>query len=281
MLICLVLLGCSSLPFFYNRAPTLAYWWLDSYVDFDTAQTRSVQAAVNDWFRWHRRTQLPAYAALLGTLEREVRAPLTATRVCEWNDEVQGLISTSVAEAIPPLAKLAATITAEQQAHLARHYAEEAETLRDEQLSGTRAEQAQRQAEEMLEAAEDLYGRFDRQQRKKLIQALAASPFDAARWLAERDARHQDLLAALTALQLLPVAERPAEAEAVLRRLADGYKESPRAAYREYQQAFTRFNCALIADIHANTTAAQRDHAGRELRAWAEALRELTNAAHD
>jgi hypothetical protein len=34
----LALGGCSALRLSYNNAPTLLYWWLDGYADFDKSQ---------------------------------------------------------------------------------------------------------------------------------------------------------------------------------------------------------------------------------------------------
>ena len=50
LLLCLGLLGgCSLLRLTYPQAPTLAYWWLDGYVDFTNAQTPRVQEQLAEW----------------------------------------------------------------------------------------------------------------------------------------------------------------------------------------------------------------------------------------
>ena len=46
LLALLLLGGCSAVRIGYNQAPTLAWWWLDGYLDFDAAQAPQVKAAL-------------------------------------------------------------------------------------------------------------------------------------------------------------------------------------------------------------------------------------------
>ena len=43
LLLASALAACSSVRLAYNNLPTLSYWWLDGYVDFDGAQTPRVR----------------------------------------------------------------------------------------------------------------------------------------------------------------------------------------------------------------------------------------------
>ena len=92
----LLLTGCSSLAFFYNRAPALAYWQLDSHIDLDKAQAPGARAAIKAWFTWHRAEELPRYAALLSSLRAEVTGPVSAARICAINDELRATFRRSI-----------------------------------------------------------------------------------------------------------------------------------------------------------------------------------------
>ena len=61
--------GCSAVRIGYNNAPALAYWWLDSYIDFNDAQAMQVRDSLNTLQAWHRKTELPAYAELLRQMQ--------------------------------------------------------------------------------------------------------------------------------------------------------------------------------------------------------------------
>jgi hypothetical protein len=56
------LAGCSAIKLAYNQAPTLAYGWLDGYLDFNDQQSPQVRDALNRLFAWHRASELPKTA---------------------------------------------------------------------------------------------------------------------------------------------------------------------------------------------------------------------------
>ena len=121
--LCLLLLqGCSAVRIGYNQAPTLAWWWVDGYMDFNTEQAPRVKDALNQWFAWHRKTQLPEYAKLLATAQVQVLQPATPEQVCRWSDELRALIGRAIDQGVPLAADVLSGLTAEQLAHLERKY---------------------------------------------------------------------------------------------------------------------------------------------------------------
>ncbi len=275
LVILLLLAGCSTLPIFYQRGPTLAYWWLDSYLELNPTQKVTMRASLRDWFRWHRATQLVRYAEVIAALRSTAHEALTADRICRVNTDIRNAFYDGLTQGLPAFATLSASLSSEQRALLARRYAEANAELREEALGGTLAEQRKRTAKEAIGAAQDLYGRLSREQKDLLTRRIDASPYSAARWLAEREARQRDTLAALQEIAALPHAGRAQAAAAMLTALSASFLESPRAADREYKAALTRYNCQLIAEVHAHTTPKQRARALRNLAGWEEDLRGL------
>lgn len=67
--LCLICCGCSTgLKLAYNHLDTLASWQLGKLVDLDATQKAQFKDAFDSFWRWHRSTQLPAYAADLREL---------------------------------------------------------------------------------------------------------------------------------------------------------------------------------------------------------------------
>ena len=272
LLASVLLAGCSTLALFYNRAPTLVYWRLDDYLDLDKAQAPGVRAAVNDWFAWHRAQEVPRYARLLSALGVEVMKPASAARICEVNDELRAAFNRAVTRALPSLPPLAAKLSARQRAHLARRYAEANAELRETYLDGTPEERRARTTERALDAARDFYGQLDESQRQLIADGIAASPYDPARWLDEREARQQDMLAILARVAGSAPARRDAVAGKAFARFAASLAHSPREGYRDYLASLTRYNCEFIARVHASTSEKQRARAARRLADWARDL---------
>ena len=271
-----LLSGCSALRIGYSTAPDLVYWWLDGYADFNKAQTPRVREALAQWFAWHRRTQLPDYAAVLVRAQTEVLADTTAARVCEWQADLTRLGLVAFDRVAPAAADLMLTITPQQVAHIERRYAKNNDEFRDDFLQADLTERAAVNLKRTVERAETLYGRLDESQRERIANALQRSPFDPETWGAERRQRQQD------ALQILRKLGAPGtgreQAQVALQGYVDRLQRSPREAYRRYAERLTEFNCAFAATLHNSMSAAQRRAAVGNLAGWVGDLRYLAAA---
>jgi hypothetical protein len=273
-----LLTGCGSLlRLSYGQAPNLAFWWIDGYADLDSVQSPRVRDALEQWFEWHRRTQLPSYADLLARAQREMLEPTTPQALCAWRDELQRRVDTAVEQAAPPLAALIVTLKPEQLQHIERKLAKNGVELRADFAQFNRDERAKASFKRTLERYEMFYGTLDEAQRARLASLLAASPFDADRWLAERERRNADMMRTLAAAS---AAGDLAQAQAAVIAIAERAQRSPRADYRAYQERLTQENCSLTAAMHNLTTTAQRQHARNKLKGWEEDLRLLAAAGN-
>jgi hypothetical protein len=278
IVILLPLLGaCSTLRVTYGQGPLLTYWWLDRQVDFNAEQGPRVRAALNDWFAWHRATQLPEYAQALGEAAGLARGDLSPTQVCSQVEAWQRRAERAFERAVPAAAEQLRSLSAAQIHHLEEHQADKHQEAQKELLQPDPAERREATLKRWVERAEKVYGRLDDAQRAQLGAALAASPFDPARWLAERRARTQALLQALRQWQ----ADRAdaTTVEAGVRRLAAEIDNSPRPGYAAYARRVQQANCTLIAQLHNGTTTAQRQKAAERLLAWQADFRTLAGQA--
>ena len=271
--------ACSALRIGYSTAPDLTYWWLDRYVDFDGAQTPRVRAGLAQWFMWHRRNQLPEYAALLARAQAEVVADTTPARACEWQAEVIRRANTAFDRAVPAAADIVLSITPAQIAHIERRYAKVNDEFRDDYLQPEPAKRAAATLKRTVDRAEMLYGNLDDGQRARMAASLARSPFDAELWLAERRLRQQDALQVLSKLTTDKATRE--QAQLALRAYADRIEHSPHEAYGRYTARLNEFNCAFAAALHNGTSAAQRRHAAKTLAGWEGDLRALAAAKVD
>lgn len=267
------MLGCSALRLTYNQGPMLAYWWLDGYADFSAEQAPRVRAALADWFAWHRATQLTDYARALSAVRAQAVNLVTATQVCNEIDAWQQRLQRAFDHAVPAVARQMRTMSSAQIDHLERRQAAKHDERVADYQQASATERRKAAFQRALDRAEPLYGTLDEAQRKLLTEALADSPFNAELWLAELQLRHAEVVRSLRQWH----AERAdaATVQAGLRRLAAETRHSPRADYRAYARRVSHANCALMAQLHNSTTAAQRQHAIERLQGWEDDLRAL------
>ena len=267
------LVSCSAMRLTYDQGPLLAYWWLDNYADFTSEQTPRVKRTLADWFSWHRATQLADYAQGLVSLQAMAVNPITPAQACQVADSWQRRAEKAFDQTVPALPEHLRSLSAEQVAHLERRQAIKQEVLVAEYLQTDPAERQKAALQRTVGRAESLYGKVDDAQRRLLAAGLAVSPFNAPTWLAERRQRHADLVRLLQQWQV----DKPdaATVQAGLRRWAADTVRSPRPDYAAYSARVTQAHCALAAQFHNSSTAAQRQHAIDKLKGWEGDLRAL------
>lgn len=265
--------GCSAVRLAYNQAPELAYWWLDGYFDFNDQQAPLARASLADWFAWHRSTQLDDYAAVLARLQRQVQADATPEQACRWWDELRQRAALAYEQGVPALAELVRTMKPDQVTHVEKRYHKSDEDFQADFMQATPAERLEASIKRTVTRAETLYGTLDEPQRALVARRMAGSPFDARRWLAERQARQREIVQTLRVL----VADRAdsARTQAAMRVFAAHASVSPRAEYRDYNRKLTTYNCEFAAQLHNTTTPEQRRRAAEKLKGWEDDLRAL------
>jgi len=271
----MMLTGCSTLRLGYDNGPTIAWWWLDGYMDFDATQSPRAKDAVRQWFTWHRRTQLPDYALQLASLQAEALEPVTAARACQWTELARERAWAAIDGALPLAQPVLAASGEAQWQHLAQRYAKGNAELRSDFVQPDASERTKASVKRTIERAETFYGRLDERQRRLIAESLSTSPFDPELWLADRERRQREVLQTLRAM---PGLDRE-RGLAALRRLAEALERSPQPDHRAYQQRLTAYNCEFAARLHNATTPAQRQVMRGKLKGWEGDVRALLAGA--
>ncbi len=274
----LALAGCSAVRLGYDNGPWLARWWIDDWLDLRSEQVQPLDDALQAWFAWHRRSELPGYADALAALARRAGGELSAADMCRINDEWRARIDRAVEQALPATARLLPSIRPEQWAQFARHEAERRAELRETfGVDGGPERVTQRQLERGIERGEMLYGKLAPAQRELLKTVFAEGPFDPARWLAERAQRQDELLRGLKALQAPGLS--PAQRTDGLRALYRRTQTPADPAEQARQQRRIEYGCQASARLHNSTDARQREHLRQFLLTWEADFRALAARA--
>ena len=269
----LALSACSAIKLGYSNFPNLAYWWLDSYVDFSDEQAPVVRDEIARLHAWHRQNELPKVLELLARLEQLAAGEVSAQQACSIAAEGRLRLQAVIDNAEPAVARLAASLTNREQRHLARKFRRNNERFQKEWVHVPRAEQVDKREKQMTERLEMFYGRLEEPQRVVLRRRLEQSVYDPARSLTEWERRQQDLLQVLRRVSQRGTPE--AEARTQLRGWVARIEKTPDPGYRAYQEAQLQEGCTTFAAVHQSTNAAQRDAAVRRLRAYQRDLRDL------
>lgn len=271
-LLLVFLAGCSAVQTGYNNAPTLLYWWLDSYVDFSEAQTKVVRESLLALQRWHRREELPAYAELLNRMQQLAGGSVTPELVCTFTTEIRGRIERLSEPSAEGLARVVPTLQPTQLQHLAEQFDKHNQKWREQWLDGTPAELLERRLDRAVDRYEDFYGSLSGAQKALLRQRLAASSYDARLAWAERLRRQEDMLGVF---QEHHNGDRPAHVKAEMLALLKRSLEPPEPEARARSERLLQESCLTIALLHNSTSAAQRRHLIERLQGYESDFRAL------
>lgn len=273
----LLLAGCSSVKLAYNNSPTLAYWWLNRYVDLADNQSAEVRQALAQVQQWHRRTELPRLADLLQRVQQQAAADVTPQQVCSIYSEARLRFDALVHHAEPASLSLAASLQPHQRSHIASRFEKTNAEWREDWMDGGAAKRLDKRTTSARERAEDFYGRLQEPQRLALHAALLRSDIDPQLSLRERLRRQQDLLQVLQ--QLHPGPGTPSINHEQGRLAWRGYLErtasSPDPAFRAWAEEAVANGCKTVAELHNSTSPEQRQRAIHRLRDYERHLREL------
>lgn len=277
MLLLPLLLGaCSAVRIGYNNAPSLLYWWIDGYVDFDEDQSVKARATLDTLQAWHARHELPAYIKLLQDLQAIAPADVTPEQVCVHMATVQERLRALIARGEPGIAALVPRLKPEQIEHLGRQFSKRNESWRDKWLSGTETQRRERRVKQAADRYEDFYGKLDERQLAMIRASVASSHFDPLLRHEETLRRQQEALQALR--QVLTANRSEAVAAVSVHTVLQHALSPPDPAVRAHFEAVTQDNCRAIADLHNSTSAAQRSLAITALKNYEDEFRSLLPA---
>lgn len=256
MFLATALAACSTNRLAFNHAPTLLYYWLDSYFDFDSPQSVAIKDSLQSLQAWHRQQELPLLADMLKNLQPVATQDVTPEQVCALSSFLQQRVQAPLLQFTPALARLAGSLKPTQLQHMEAEFNKRNQSWRDEWLDLSPAKRLERRSSQLLERIEKFYGTLDEAQRKTLRAQVASSGYDVELQHREMLRRQQDALQTLTRLrngQLAPAASQAALQELFARSLV-----SPDPQARQYSETMTLSLCNGLAALHQTATTAQR-----------------------
>jgi len=170
----LLLAGCSLTRLAYDHLPALLRWEAGDYVSFTAQQDRDFDLETRKVWSWHRRTQLPLYAADFRGLAEEVRAgPLSYEQVRAFSERINQRWQDLAEVALPGYVRLHAELDDAQVAEMIRHIRKNVEQRVHKRLKRSEAQRRDKLADDMEASLKQWIGRPNAQQREMVRQWAA------------------------------------------------------------------------------------------------------------
>jgi hypothetical protein len=249
---CVLLLGgCSLTRLAYDHLPGLLRWEAGDYVDLTPQQERDFKVEMTRVWNWHRRTQLPLYAADLRGLAAQAQAgPLSLEQVRAFSDRVNQHWDDLTEAMLPGYVKLHAELDDAQAAEMIRRIGQQLDERSSKRMKRSEPQRRAKIADDMEDSLHQWIGRLDAQQRGMVEQWAAqvhlGTPEEAAQ---RRDSL--DRYAALLATRTQP---------GFAGRVRAYVREPEEAAVAERDRAERERWLALLSALSATLEPEQREH---------------------
>ena len=277
--IALLLAACSSLQLAYNHGDTLLYWWLDGYVDLDSDQKPWVRQDIDNFFQWHRKTQLRDYAQVLQTARRQLQGTPTEADLLADYDDIRERTQVLLLKALPELAELARSLRPQQIAQMEKKFAANNDTFRHKNMKGDREHQLAFRYDKAMDQFELWFGSFSREQEAAIRQASDARPLDNALWLDERIRRQQAILALVRRVQREKLGQ-DATMALIRSLIEDNFARRDQSDRKEFFGEYDQGTAQLVLTVIRLATPAQKAHALKRMQGWIDDCNALAAQAH-
>ena len=266
--------GCSAVKLGYQQLPNLSYWWLDSAVSFNDAQSAQAKDALTQLQRWHKREELPVYADLLQRLATQSAEPLQAQQICNAWEDIDKAMDRTMRQTVRLAAPVALMLGPEQLSHLNQHWVSKNKDWDKEWVQGSASERLERRLDKTIERYSDFYGPLSAAQTAMVKAQLQQSAWSPEWGQRDRLRRHQDLMAALQKASQSNASALP-KVEADLWGVWERWLQPPDATGKAVMQKMVQQGGDNLAQLHNSASPEQRQRAARRLRAYEQDLRDL------
>jgi hypothetical protein len=269
---CLLLIaGCSALRIAYNQADHILAWRADDYFDFDAHQKHEFNARIERLLEWHRRDQLPEYAAFTTAAVNKARPGLRREDVVWFVDGFKARYRIIVNRGIQDAAELLATLKPEQLAALQKQWDKvNRKFVAERELDGGIEKRKRARLKRTLGQIEDWTGSLTWEQEQKIAALFDPIPLIEHLRHADRIRRQQEFL------QLLRLRANTAEFRPRLQAWLRDWERGRAPEYEQLSGEVYEKRIQFYLAVEKVLTPTQREHALQRLQKFGDDFRALS-----
>jgi len=182
----ILLSGCSSTTFLYNRLDFIVPWYVQKYVDLDRVQTQSLKEMLQPFLAWHRTRELPAYLALLDDVEALLKTEVSSEALRTILLDAEAAWLRTEDKGLDWLIGLGEQLSSEQINEFITELRDKQKEYEEEYLDRSEEEYREDAYDNLMDSTQDYLGRLDALQREVYRDAAEQLLRSDAIWLRER-----------------------------------------------------------------------------------------------
>jgi hypothetical protein len=178
--------GCSSTTFIYNRLDFILPWYLDDYVELNRAQDAFLDEQLAPFLAWHRSEELPRYLDILDSIDAALDRKMSAEDIGAISLDFERAWFRLEERALEWLLALGEELSDDQVREFIDELWKKQEKYEKKYLERSDDEFREDSYESMVDNLQDYLGRLDAAQKQVLEEASGQLIRSDATWLRER-----------------------------------------------------------------------------------------------
>lgn len=167
--ILLTIASCSSTRLGYGFLDTYILWKIDGYVSLTQEQKTFTRIGINDFHAWHRKEQIPLYAAYMEQLKPKLNnTNLSGAIIHKETDELQQLLDESINYLMPTLVGLAFSLSDDQIIELDKNLAKKRKKYTKQYVTVKKNKLYKKRINDLCKYMDPFFGRYTPQQKEWL-----------------------------------------------------------------------------------------------------------------
>lgn len=258
--ILLTVTSCSSTRLGYGFLDTYIFWKIDSYVSLSPEQKAFTKAGINDFHAWHRKEQIPLYAAYMEQLKPKLNnTNLSGIIIHKETDELQQLLDESINYFMPTLVDLAFSLSHDQIIELDRNLEKKRKKYTKQYVNIKNNKLYKKRIDDLCKYMDPFFGRYTSQQ-KEWLELWARQLIDyEERMVTQQENWSANLLSALKNRTTKP--ELHAQLKEIVLYRTDNWEPELNTILDKNQAA----TYALVATLVKSQTEKQRNKMNKKL----------------
>lgn len=254
IIVLLGMLGACSFQFLYNQLDVLIPAYIDDAVTLDERLEAEVEQRTGVLLRWHRRSQLPEYAAWLDKVQAQLGPELTEQDVLILMQDMDRFWAAIAVAINQELAELLPLLNKAQHDELREHFKDKNQAFREKYIEPDHRERVAGYQQRLTKHIERWVGDLTETQERWAEQAAARLAHTAKQRLARRESWQHGVLQILSS-----EAEQREKTERLKRFLSD-FVELDSGGLKEPSLKNRKIIAGLIAQLARDLEASQSEY---------------------
>jgi len=152
----------------YNNLDWIASWYIDDYVTLTNDQENDLEARIESFLLWHRKTELQNYVIQIKYIQIDLNNGITQSNIVNYIESLKGFLDVVLVKAEPDILNLAYSLTDKQVAEFLAEFEQQSRDKINEHQGLNKAQRLENRLDKIEHRVTSFTGKLSKEQKQLL-----------------------------------------------------------------------------------------------------------------